>query len=186
MEQVIDKRQAILDTTLRLISQNGFHGTSMSQVAKEAKVSAGIIYHYFVSKDELINELYKSIKEKIVQAIMQDFDTEQPLKSQIQQVLRSAIRYAVWHPQESAFVEQYIRSPYQRTEVDTQVYQPITACFEQAKQEQIIKDLPQGVINIFSIDIATALAQKQAHGQIVLTDKLVNQVIETSWEAIRQ
>ena len=64
MEQVTDKRQAILDATLRLISQNGFHGASMSQVAEEAKVSTGIIYHYFESKDELIDELYKSINRK--------------------------------------------------------------------------------------------------------------------------
>ncbi len=58
MERVDDKRAAILAATLRLISKNGFHGTAMSKVAKEAGVSAGIIYHYFDSKDELMDELY--------------------------------------------------------------------------------------------------------------------------------
>lgn len=43
MKPVEDKRQAILEATLRLISENGFHGTAMSKVAKEAGVSAGII-----------------------------------------------------------------------------------------------------------------------------------------------
>ena len=62
MERVDDKRAAILAATLRLISKNGFHGTAMSKVAKEAGVSAGIIYHYFDSKDELMDELYKEIK----------------------------------------------------------------------------------------------------------------------------
>ena len=36
----------------------------MSKIAKESGVSAGIIYHYFANKDELIIELYKTIKLK--------------------------------------------------------------------------------------------------------------------------
>ena len=63
MEQVTDKKQAIFDATLRLISENGFHGTAMSKVAKEANVSTGIIYHYFESKDDLIAELYRHAKK---------------------------------------------------------------------------------------------------------------------------
>ena len=189
MEQVTDKRQAILDATLRLISNNGFHGTAMSQVAKEANVSTGIIYHYFGSKDEMIDELYKSIIQKSAQAIMKDFDDDLPIKTQIQQMLKNIIRYYVWHPQESAFSEQYIRSPYHHADVEAEIakyYQPVIACFDRARQERIIKDLPQCVINILTVNVATSLAQKQASGQINLTNKLIEQVIETSWEAIRQ
>ena len=62
MDQVEDKRASILSATLKLVSENGFHGTVMSKVAKAAGVSSGIIYHYFDSKDGLILELYKEIK----------------------------------------------------------------------------------------------------------------------------
>jgi AcrR family transcriptional regulator len=79
MNYVQDKRQAILDATLRLISKNGFHGTAMSKVAQEAGVSTGIIYHYFDSKDELIDELYKAIKRKSAQAMFSDNYNYQPL-----------------------------------------------------------------------------------------------------------
>jgi AcrR family transcriptional regulator len=189
MEQVTNKRQAILDATLRLISQNGFHGTSMSQVAEEAKVSTGIIYHYFESKDELIDELYKSINRKSAQAILKELDQEQPVKTQIQQLLRNIIRYFVWHPQESVFTEQYIRSPYHHTDIEIEVseyYQPAIACYERARQERIIKDLPQCLINILTVNVATSLAQRQARGQIKLTEEFIEQVNETSWDAIRQ
>ena len=189
MEQVTDKRQAILNATLSLISKNGFHGTAMSNVAKEAQVSTGIIYHYFESKDELIDELFKSISQKSARAILQDLDNDQPVKTQIQQLLRNIIRYYVWHPQESAFAEQYSRSPYHHPDIEVEVgkyYQPIIACFDQAKQERIIKDLPQCVIHILTVNVATSLAHKQSSGQINLTNKLIEQVIETSWEAIRQ
>ena len=184
----MDKRQAILDATMTLISQRGFHGTSMSQVAKEAKVSTGIIYHYFNSKDELIGELYSSIKQKNTRETMQNYDANQPVKRQIQQFLRDAIYYSAWHPQESAFIEQYDRSPYQHREMEAEVngyYTTMTTCFEQAKREQIIKDLPIPVIYLFTIGIATSLGQKHANKQIELTEELIEQVIATAWEAVR-
>jgi len=81
MEHVEDKRQAILDATLRLISKNGFHGTAMSKIAQEAGVSTGSIYHYFDSKDELIDELYKAIKRRSARAVLEDFDRNQPVKN---------------------------------------------------------------------------------------------------------
>ena len=49
----------------------------------------------------------------------------------------------------------------------------------------LIKDLPQGVIHILTFDVVTALAQRHAAGQLALTDRLIQQVIDVSWEAIR-
>lgn len=189
MNQVKDKRQAILDATLGLISQNGFHGTAMAKIAQEAGVSTGSIYTYFDSKDELIDELYKSVRRRSARAILENLDQTQPIKTQIRQILRNIIRYAIHHPQESAFVEQYMRSPYYHPNIDVELsqdYQPLHACFERARRERIIKDFPQDVLNILTVDVATALAQKQAGGQLTLTDELTEQVIDTSWEAIRQ
>jgi hypothetical protein len=42
------------------------------------------------------------------------------------------------------------------------------------------------VLNILTLDVATSLAQKQAGGQLILTNKLIEQVIDACWEAIRQ
>ena len=163
MDHVEDKRQAILDATLRLISKNGFHGTAMSKIAQEAGVSTGSIYHYFDSKDELIDELYKAIKRKSARAILENLDQTQPLKTQIRQILRNVIRYSIRHPQESAFVEQYMRSPYYHPGIDAELsqdYQPLHACFERARREMIIMDYPQDVLNILTLAVATSLAQK--------------------------
>jgi AcrR family transcriptional regulator len=189
MDHVEDKRQAILDATLRLISENGFHGTAMSKVAQEAGVSTGIIYHYFDSKDELIDELYKAIKRKSAQAILENFDQTQPVKTQIRQILENIIRYSIQRPQESAFVEQYTRSPYYHAGIEatlSEYYRPVIACFERARKEMIIKDFPQAVITTLTLDVATSLAQKQAAGLLTLTNELIEQVIDASWEAIRQ
>lgn len=189
MPQIEDKRTAILEATLRLISKNGFHGTAMSKVAQEAGVSAGIIYHYFESKDALINELYRDIKRKFGQALLERFEPNQPLKIQIRQILGVIIRYYIQRPQESAFLEQYTRSPYYNLEIEAEVsqyYLPLIESLKRARQETIIKDFPEAVISTLTLDVATSLAQKHAAGFLDLTDELVEQIIDASWEAIRQ
>ena len=189
MARIEDKRTAILQATLKLVSKNGFHGTAMSQVVKEAGVSAGSIYHYFESKDELIDELYKSIKQKFGQAILVNFEQNQSLKIQIRQILGDMIRYYIQRPEESAFLEQYTRSPYYNLEIEAEVsqyYLLLIECFQRAQKEMIIKDLPEAVITTLTLDVATSLAQKHAAGFFELTDELIEQVVDASWEAIRQ
>ena len=188
MKQIEDKHQAILDAALILISKHGFHGTPMSMVAKEAKVSVGNIYNYFESKDELIDELYKSVKRASGQAVLFNFDQNQSIKNQIRQIIESVFRYAVWHPQEMAFIKQYTHSPYYRPETDTEIGKkslPTLKIFEQAREENLIKDFPFSVISVLTIDVATGLAQQQAMGQLNVDDRLISQVIDAVWDAIQ-
>jgi AcrR family transcriptional regulator len=54
----IDKRQNILDAAVRVFARQGFHSTRVSDIADEAGVAYGLVYHYFKSKDEVLNELF--------------------------------------------------------------------------------------------------------------------------------
>lgn len=189
MEKTSDKRTAILEAMLRLIAKNGFHGTAMSQVVKESGVGAGTIYYYFESKDELIDELYRIIKRDFAETILRNFDQNQPLRAQVRQIFENTLRYFIQRPQESAFVEQYSKSPYYRPEIEmemAQYYMPAVECLKRGQQEMIIKDFPDAVIVSLTLDVATSLAQKQAAGFVELTDELIDRIIDALWEAIRQ
>ncbi len=189
MDVVKDKRAAILDAALHLISVNGFHGTPMSKVASDAGVSAGIIYHYFESKDELIDELYRHVKRDLMSAILSDYQADLPVREQMRRIVRQAIRYFVTHPQETIFIEQFMRSPYNRPEIDAEFageYALIETMVQQAQANQIIKDLPHPVLFSLTLDVASSVAQKHAAGQLTLTDALVEQVVDACWDAVRQ
>jgi TetR/AcrR family transcriptional regulator, fatty acid metabolism regulator protein len=54
----IDKRRNILDAAVRVFARQGFHSTRVSDIADEAGVAYGLVYHYFSSKDEVLNELF--------------------------------------------------------------------------------------------------------------------------------
>jgi TetR/AcrR family fatty acid metabolism transcriptional regulator len=56
--QQADKRRAILDAAIRVFARQGFHSARVSDVAAEAGVAYGLVYHYFDSKDQMLNELF--------------------------------------------------------------------------------------------------------------------------------
>jgi TetR/AcrR family transcriptional regulator, fatty acid metabolism regulator protein len=53
-----DKRRAILEAAVRVFARQGFHSARVSDVAAEAGVAYGLVYHYFDSKDQMLNELF--------------------------------------------------------------------------------------------------------------------------------
>src|ERR1700743_3247123 len=55
------KRDAILDAMLDIVVERGFHDAPMSLLARRSGASAGVIYHYFASKEAIIQALYERI-----------------------------------------------------------------------------------------------------------------------------
>ena len=53
-----DKRRQILDAAVAVFARQGFHQTRVSDIADEAGVAYGLVYHYFRSKDDVLNELF--------------------------------------------------------------------------------------------------------------------------------
>ncbi len=54
------KKKLILETALELFAENGYHATSISQIAKKAGISKGLTYNYFESKKDILDELIAS------------------------------------------------------------------------------------------------------------------------------
>ncbi|MEG1548123.1 MAG: TetR/AcrR family transcriptional regulator [Clostridia bacterium] len=48
---------AILSTAARLFTQNGIHGTSLNDIAKEANLSKGTLYYYYPAKEQLVLDI---------------------------------------------------------------------------------------------------------------------------------
>jgi AcrR family transcriptional regulator len=65
------KRLLIMETALELFAANGFHNTSISEIAKKAGMAKGLLYNYFDSKEGLVNEIMISG----IDEFMEFFDT---------------------------------------------------------------------------------------------------------------
>jgi TetR/AcrR family transcriptional regulator, fatty acid metabolism regulator protein len=53
-----DKRRMILDAAVRVFARQGFHACRVSDIADEAGVAYGLVYHYFSSKDEILDTVF--------------------------------------------------------------------------------------------------------------------------------
>jgi TetR/AcrR family transcriptional regulator, fatty acid metabolism regulator protein len=63
-----DKRRAILDAAITVFARQGFHTARVSDVAAEAGVAYGLVYHYFDSKDQMLNELFSERWQLLLEA----------------------------------------------------------------------------------------------------------------------
>jgi TetR/AcrR family fatty acid metabolism transcriptional regulator len=73
----LDKRRLILDAAIRVFARQGFHRTRVSDIADEAGVAYGLVYHYFKSKDQVLNELF-SERWSLLLAAIEEADRTQP------------------------------------------------------------------------------------------------------------
>ena len=66
-----DKRRLILDAAIRVFARKGFHHCRVSDVADEAGVAYGLVYHYFHSKEEILNTLFTERWQVMLDAIVE-------------------------------------------------------------------------------------------------------------------
>jgi TetR/AcrR family fatty acid metabolism transcriptional regulator len=65
----VDKRRLILDAAVRVFARQGFHTCRVADIADEAGVAYGLVYHYFQSKDEVLDTLFLERWELLLAAI---------------------------------------------------------------------------------------------------------------------
>lgn len=182
------KKRAIYESTLRLIKEFGFHGTPMSQIAQEAGVATGTIYHYFSSKDELIVDLYYYARERMQQVIFKDNNQGLPYPEQFAAVWMNLVKYYMQHPEVLSFLEQFFSSPYVKD-----VYPEDRVCFQdevsvflkQGIQEGYIKALDINIISAAYIGTVSATAKRNIHGRFALKEDDLKKMVAIIWDGIK-
>jgi TetR/AcrR family fatty acid metabolism transcriptional regulator len=66
-----DRRRQILDAAVRVFARQGFHSTRVADIADEAGVAYGLVYHYFSSKEQVLGELFSERWSLLIGAIEQ-------------------------------------------------------------------------------------------------------------------
>lgn len=57
--QILEKRERILNAAIGVFAERGFHDCRVSDIARAADVSHGLVYHYFESKDDVLRSIYR-------------------------------------------------------------------------------------------------------------------------------
>ncbi|MCP4907303.1 MAG: TetR/AcrR family transcriptional regulator [bacterium] len=53
-----EKRRLIVDAAIKVFAEKGYHGTRISDIAKNAETAYGLVYHYFKNKEEILDTIF--------------------------------------------------------------------------------------------------------------------------------
>jgi TetR/AcrR family transcriptional regulator, fatty acid metabolism regulator protein len=114
-----EKRRQILDAAVRTFAEKGYHSTRVGDIAEEAGVAYGLVYHYFASKEDVLETIFRDTWTELLGAIRDVEESELPAAEQLRQV--SAILLRSWRRQPDlvrVLVREVARSPGVQQRVD--------------------------------------------------------------------
>lgn len=186
-----DKREAILQSALKLVAEQGFHGAPMAMVAQQAGVAAGTIYRYFENKDVMIRAVYSCLEEQVWSTIKVGFPEEAPIRERFLHICRKLIFYFLAFPTEFRFVEQFHNSPYgvacRREKFFENVDKDLVAdLFDQGQKQQIIKELPRPILCALTFGPIVDACRDHILQFIHLDELLIERISEACWDAVKR
>jgi TetR/AcrR family transcriptional regulator, fatty acid metabolism regulator protein len=114
-----DKRQLILDAGVRVFARKGYHTCRVGDIAQEAGVAHGLLYHYFASKEELLETIFRSTWTLMLDAIHGVESMGEPAREQLRKV--AAIVLRSWRDTPDivrVLVREVTRSPHLQQEIE--------------------------------------------------------------------
>lgn len=183
-------QHAVLKTTLNIIIRKELQATSMSLIAKESGVSTGSIYHYFQSKEDIVNELYRAIVTFNGEYVREGLLQGRTIREKFQTGWSRVIDLGKKYPQGFQFIEQYSFSPYIYEAVKLEVYTggwcgPMNHLYEEAIQQKLFIPLNPKMMVQMHYGTFVYMLKADLHGIFELTSESINEAISSCWNAVR-
>ncbi|MDA0177539.1 TetR/AcrR family transcriptional regulator [Mesoflavibacter profundi] len=184
----MDKKQRIIITMLELVVKQGVYATPMSQVAKEANVAVGTIYHYFNNKQEILEEIYKLINQDFGVVLMANLPDDE-YRKQFETVCLNFFNYYVGNPLAFKFMEFVAVPPLISLELSGSVREYITDVkdfFLKGIEEGYLKDAQLRHLMLTTAGCITSTIKLKEKNAIEITNDVINQTMEMAWDCVRK
>lgn len=183
-----EKREALLQATLSLVNNNGFHAAPMSKIAKIAGVSPATIYLYFKSKQDLINQLYINSKVAFTKEAFINYHESMPVKKGFELIWYNIANYKLKQTCSSSFLAQCENTPMIESNVREEAlehFKPLLQLWERGQQEGIIKPIASQILYANSIYPLTFLLSAHKRGDFILDQKQLKIGFKSAWDSIK-
>lgn len=182
-----DRRESILEAALECFVERGFHATSVPEIAARAKIASGTIYHYFDSKEALVNALYRSWKTKVGQRVFTAFPQGAPVREQFRVMWNEMVAFAQDAPTAFAFIETHNHRAYLDAEsqaIDRHIHGFAHAIIQRAQQQGLVKSLDAWVLMELIFGAFIGLMRAHWEGRITLTAEVIRDAEQACWDAV--
>jgi AcrR family transcriptional regulator len=185
-----EKRAAILQATVELVSENGFHGCPMAMVAERAGVAAGTIYRYFDSKEVLISATYNELEERLRRKAMEGYPETGSGHDKFVHVARVLVSQWTTSPLEFRFLEQFHNSPYgaalRREKLLGRAQDMCRDIFQECLEQGQVKELPLPMLFALAFGPLIYISRDHNLGFFDLDSSMLEQAIEGCWNAVKR
>jgi TetR/AcrR family transcriptional regulator, fatty acid metabolism regulator protein len=118
-ETVVDKRRLILDAAVRVFARKGYHTSRVGDIAEEAQIAHGLLYHYFGSKEEVLQTVFRENWSQLVAAFERIEESDAEPAEQLSGIAKVLLR--AWRDRPDlvrVMVREVARSPHLQEQVD--------------------------------------------------------------------
>jgi AcrR family transcriptional regulator len=155
---VEDKRRQLLDAAVRVFARKGFHASRVGDIAEEAGVAHGLLYHYFKSKDQVLEAVFHENWSVLLARIESVEETDEPAADQIRHIAAIVLRTWLHLPDVvRVVIQEFGRSP-ELAERIGELTRPI-----EVLQRVIARGVERGE---FRADVDPAFAATVVYGSI--------------------
>lgn len=106
-----EKQRSIQNAVVHIILQEGFHGASISKIAKEAGVSPATVYIYYENKDAMLRDIYHGYSQNTVHYLLNRLNLEMAAEEIIAELIRKYYLFIVENEEIFHFLEQFNACP---------------------------------------------------------------------------
>jgi len=183
----MDKKQRIILTMLELVVEQGVHATPMSQVAKEANVAVGTIYHYFENKNQIIEEIYSMISKDFGVVLMANLP-EGPYKNKYQTMWLNLYNYFVGNPLAFKFMEFVGVPPIITPEIRERNIKHFTNVRDFMLAGILSKDLRDVNLRLImqvSFGTAVSAVRLKSKNELPMTERQIQDAVDIAWDSVK-
>jgi TetR/AcrR family transcriptional regulator, fatty acid metabolism regulator protein len=87
-----DKRRLILDAAVRVFARKGYHTCRVGDIAEEAGVAHGLLYHYFRSKEELLETIFRETWRDVLDAVRAVEESDETARERLAGIAKILLR----------------------------------------------------------------------------------------------
>jgi len=183
----MDKKQRVILTMLELVVEQGVHATPMSQVAKEAGVAVGTIYHYFKNKEQIIEEIYSMICQDFGVVLMANLPDDS-IEKQYEVMWLNLYNYFIGNPLAFKFMEFVGVPPIITPEIrlkNISHFVNIRDFFLNGILKGELRDVNLRLILQMTFGNVISATRLKFKGELEMNDKQIKDALTMSWDCIK-
>lgn len=177
-----EKEKSIKEAVIKLILEQGFHGTSISKIAKEAGVSPATVYVYYENKEVMLRDIYLEYSEEILDYLLGKLYKEMDGHELIEMLTRGYYTYIREHGEIFHFVDQFSSCPALASQCSEQKnINNLNILLEEMKKKRVIKNFRNDNLIAIIFYPIKSIAIKQCIGefeQVELLDEMITIIQE--------